>query len=94
MDGLASVPPLLLRLVRIVAIVLAFLVPYLAVIWWLRRRDQRRLEVQAQLREMEQAIWEEQLSDEERERRRQYRAQQVEIAREARRRLGLPEEKA
>ena len=83
---------LLLQLASGVAIVLVFVGPYLAATWWLRRRDQRRLDVQAQLREMEQAIWEEQLSDEERARRRQYRAQQVAIHQEARRRLGLPEE--
>jgi hypothetical protein len=50
--------------------------------------------VQQQLREMEQAIYEETLPEEQREWRRQYRAQQVEIRREARRRLGLPEEKS
>ena len=57
MDGLASVPHLLLQLAGIVAIVLGFLVPILAVVWWLNRRDRRRREVQEQLREMEQAIW-------------------------------------
>jgi uncharacterized protein HemX len=62
------------------------------VLWWLHRRDQRRLEVQQQLRDMEQAIYEETLPEHEREWRRQYRAQQAEIRREARRRLGLPEE--
>lgn len=54
-----------------------------------------RLELQAlqeQLRQMEEAIREEQLSDEEREWRRQWRKRQAEIKREARRRLGLPEE--
>jgi hypothetical protein len=42
MDGLASVPHLLLQLARVVAIVLVFLVPVLAVVWWLNRRDRRR----------------------------------------------------
>jgi hypothetical protein len=56
---------------------------------WARAEEARR-----QLREMEEAIREEQLSDDEREWRRQYRARQAEITREARRRLGLPDEEA
>jgi hypothetical protein len=61
-------------------------------IWVVNRRDRRRWEVQEQLREMEQAIQEEGLPDEQREGLRRYREEQAEIKREARRRLGLPEE--
>jgi hypothetical protein len=43
---------------------------------------------------MEQQVREEQLSEGERERQRRYRQQQAEIRREARRRLGLPEEES
>jgi hypothetical protein len=41
---------------------------------------------------MEEQIREERLPDEERERRRRARAHEAEVKREARRRLGLPEE--
>jgi cbb3-type cytochrome oxidase subunit 3 len=65
----------------------------LGVVWWLNRRDrrwaaeaQRRWELQDQVWAMERQIWDEQLSDEEREWRRQYREQQAEVRREARRR--------
>jgi hypothetical protein len=58
----------------------------------LTRRDRRRREVQAQLRELERQIWRESLPDEPREVLEAADRQQVEIAREARRRLGLPEE--
>jgi type II secretory pathway pseudopilin PulG len=92
MDGLASVPHLLLQLARIVAIILAFLVPVLAVVWWLNRRDRRQREVQAQIWDLERQIREEAMSEEERHLHRQWRQQQADIAREARRRLGLPEE--
>jgi hypothetical protein len=53
--------------------------------------EDRRQALQQQLRELEEAIREEQLSDDAREWRRQYRAREAEITREARRRLGLPE---
>jgi hypothetical protein len=43
---------------------------------------------------MEQQIREEQMSEEEREWHRHYRERQAKIRREARRRLGLPEEEA
>jgi hypothetical protein len=56
------------------------------------RRNRRRAELQRQLREMEQAIYEETLPEDEREALRRVRDQRVEIQREARRRLGLPEE--
>ena len=92
-DFLASVPHLLLQLARGVAIALVFLVPVLAVVWWLNRRDRRRREVQAQLWEMEQSIREEAMPEEARAWHRQWRQQQAEIHREARRRLGLPEER-
>jgi hypothetical protein len=54
--------------------------------------DDRRQALQHQLRDMEQAIREEQLSDAEREWRRQYQAREAAITQEARRRLGLPDE--
>jgi hypothetical protein len=80
------------------AIVLVCIVGMLSavVVWelmgWLNRRDQRRWEVREQLREMEQAIREEAMPEEERERQRRYRQEQAEVTREARRRLGLPDE--
>jgi len=80
------------------AIVLACIVGMLpaGVVWglmpWLFRRDGRRREVREQLREIEQAIREEAMSDEEREWWRQYRERQAAIRHEARRRLGLPDE--
>jgi hypothetical protein len=61
-------------------------------IWVMNRRDRRRWEVQEQLRDMEQAIREEGLPDEEREWLRRYRRREAAIKQEARRRLGLPEE--
>jgi hypothetical protein len=62
-----------------------------------RRRQEdaehdRRWAIQRQLWDMEQQIWDEQLSDEEREWRREAQARGAEVRREARRRLGLPEE--
>jgi hypothetical protein len=54
---------------------------------WAREEEMRR-----QLREMEAAIREEQMSEEERAWHRRYREHQTEITQEARRRLGLPEE--
>jgi hypothetical protein len=74
-------------------------------VWWLTRRDRRqwdarfaadrrRSELQRQLWQMEEQIREERLSDEEREWRRRYREEQGAVTREARRRLGLPEEDA
>jgi uncharacterized membrane protein len=62
------------------------------VVWGMTRRNRRRAELQRQLREMEQAIYEETLPEDEREALRRVREQRVEIQREARRRLGLPEE--
>jgi hypothetical protein len=52
----------------------------------------RRMELAEQLRQVEEQIREERLPDEEREWRRRYREEQSAIKREARRRLGLPEE--
>lgn len=71
--------------------------------WWLDRRDRpRRQREQAErerqsavrelLRELEQQIREEQMTDEARAWHRQYRERQAAIRREARRRLGLPED--
>jgi hypothetical protein len=51
--------------------------PFLLFLWWLTRRDRRRWARQQQVWEMERQIWDKQLSHAERE---------------ARRRLGLPEE--
>jgi hypothetical protein len=62
------------------------------VIRWLNRRDRRQREVQEQLWEMERQIWRESLPDWQREALEEADRKQVEIAREARRRLGLPEE--
>jgi len=56
--------------------------------------EDRRQALQQQLRELEQQIREEQWSDEERAWHQASRARQAEIHREARRRLGLPEEDA
>jgi hypothetical protein len=72
--------------------------------WWLNRRDRRRMEqrsdahrremeLQHQLWDMQDQIREENLPEDEREWRRQYRQREAEVKREARRRLGLPEEK-
>jgi hypothetical protein len=69
-----------------------FLVPGLAVVCWLNRRDRRRREVQQQLWDLEQQIWRESLPDKQREALEEADRKQVEIRREARRRLGLPEE--
>jgi hypothetical protein len=68
-------------------------------LWWFWRRSrreaaegQRQYAVQQQVWELERQIRDEQLSDEERERQPQARAQAAEVRREARRRVGLPEE--
>jgi hypothetical protein len=68
-------------------------------IWWMNRRltrrwklQDQRWELQDQLRDMEQAIREEAMSDEVREWWRRHRERQAAIKREARRRLGLPDE--
>ena len=77
--------------------------PFLLCLWWLNRRDRRRWAheqaertrqwaLQQQVWEMEQQIWDEQLSDEAREAQRQARERAAAVRREARRRLGLPEE--
>jgi hypothetical protein len=67
-----------------------------AVIWgviaWVHRRDRRRWDLYEQRRDLEQQIYEETLPEEQRAWRQQFRAQQAAITREARRRLGLPEE--
>lgn len=77
--------------------------PFLLLRGYVNRRDrhrwtqgeaecERQWTLQQQVRDLEQQIWEGQLSEEERERRRQARARAAEIRGEARRRLGLPEE--
>jgi hypothetical protein len=58
----------------------------------LSERDRRYWAVREQVREIEQQIREEAMSEEWRDWHRQWRQQQAEITREARRRLGLPEE--
>jgi hypothetical protein len=70
-------------------------VALVAMHWCMRRaqrRDQRRLELRLQLLELERQIREEALPEEERARLAAYRAEQAEVKREARRRLGLPED--
>jgi hypothetical protein len=71
-------------------------VPVWGLTWWLMRRDERRIlrrwDVERQLSAMAQAIREERLPEQERAWLSQSRAQQAEITREARRRIGLPEE--
>jgi hypothetical protein len=68
------------------------------VLCWLNARDTRRIlrrwEMERQLRDLEAQIYEERLPEAEQERRRQFREAQAEVKREARRRLGLPEEEA
>jgi len=54
--------------------------------------EDRREAVRRQLQELEEQIREEQRSDEERAWRQQYREREAAITREARRRLGLPDE--
>ena len=57
-----------------------------------QRGDRRYWAVREQVREIEQQIREEAMSEEERHWHCQWRQRQADIAREARRRLGLPEE--
>jgi hypothetical protein len=64
----------------------------LAIIWWLNRRDRRQREMQAQIWDLERQIWRESLPDWQREALEEADRKQVGIRREARRRLGLPEE--
>ena len=92
MDWLTSVPSLLLQLARGVAIGVVIMLPFVAITWWAQRREQRRWAVHAQVMAMRQQIHEEAMSEEWRDWHRQHRQQQAEIAREARQRLGLPEE--
>jgi hypothetical protein len=62
------------------------------VLGWLTRRNRRRSELPRQLWQLEEQIREERLPDEGRERRRRSREAQAAVQREARRRLGLPDE--
>ena len=78
--------------VPVVAIVGGLWLILWLVIRGLNRRDRRRWALHEQLREMERQIWEESLPDWQREAILESRQQQADIAREARRRLGLPEE--
>jgi hypothetical protein len=79
------------------------MLPWWLVAWRSMRRDRRHWQqkaaedarqwaLQRQLWDLEQQIWDEQLSEEEHERRRQAQARVAEVRREARQRLGLPEE--
>jgi len=61
------------------------------VTWRLTRRDRRRWELQQQIWAMERAICDEMMPDWQREALEEAAQQRREIAREARRRLGLPE---
>jgi hypothetical protein len=65
---------------------------FLGWLWWSTVRDRRRSELQRQIWEMERQILDEGLPDEERERRRAAKARVAAVRREARRRLGLPDE--
>jgi Superinfection immunity protein len=91
MDWLASVPSLLLQLARGMAIGGLIMGPFVVITRWAQRREQRRWAVREQMMTMRQQIREESMSEEWRHWHRQWRQQQAEIAREARR-LGLPEE--
>jgi hypothetical protein len=66
--------------------------PFLLLQAWESRRLRRRWELQDQLREIEDQIWLDSLPEWQREAMERGRQQRAEIKREARRRLGLPEE--
>jgi hypothetical protein len=83
---------MLRQLARGVAIGGLIMGPFIVITWWVHRRDHRRWAVREQLRDLEQQIREEAMSEEQRDWHRQFRQQQADIAPEARRRLGLPEE--
>jgi hypothetical protein len=75
---------------------LVAMLPGLLLCWWLTRRDMRQIRQESEARHRQWAL-ERQLRDMEqsiREERRQSRLRDPEITREARRRLGLPEEDA
>jgi hypothetical protein len=91
-DSLTSVPQVFLSIASCVAIGVVIMLPFVAIIWWVHRRDQRLWVVQQQVRELEQQIWERALPDWQREAILESRQRQAEIRREARRRLGWPEE--
>jgi hypothetical protein len=92
LDRLASVPQILRTIVIGVGLGVMVMLPGVTLLWWVHHGDQRHREVQAQVRAMEQQIREEAMSEEARDWHRQWRQRQADIAREARRRLGLPEE--
>ena len=74
---------------------LGLMLPFWGFLGWFYvriRTDQRRWAVQQQIWAMERQIWDEALSDEAREEQRLARERTAEVRREARRRLGLPEE--
>jgi hypothetical protein len=78
-----------------VAIWLVITMPMWALLWWSHRRfktDRRRWEVQRQVWDMEQQIMDEQLPYEVRQSQRRARQRAAEVRREARRRLGLPDD--
>jgi hypothetical protein len=92
LDWLISGSHVLLQLAQGVGLGVVLMLPCAMIMWWVTRRDRRRWEMRDQLRDMELAIWEESLPDWQREVIQEQRQQQAEIRREARRRLGLPEE--
>jgi hypothetical protein len=78
-----------------VAIWLVITTPMWALLWWNHRRcqaDRRRWEVQRQVWDMERQIMDKQLPDEVRQSQRRARQRAAEVRREARRRLGLPDD--
>ena len=76
----------------VLVVPLVGLAPILVLQRWWQRRDRRRWELDRQLRELEDQIWLDSLPDEDRQAIKRGRQQRREIRREARRRLGLPEE--
>jgi hypothetical protein len=85
--------PFVLMLLSVLGFV-GFLVGVGGWVWWSIRRERRQTELSRQLFEMKQAIREEGLPDDVREELVRQRERQVEITREARRRLGLPEDES
>jgi hypothetical protein len=92
MDWLAVGLHLLSHVAGGVMVGVLIMLPFVAITWWFQRRDQRSWVVHEQVMEMQQRLREEAMSEEWRDWHRQWQAQQVDIAHEAQRRLGLPEE--
>lgn len=82
-------------MIEAVLIFLAINIPARVFLWWFWRRmaaGRRRWELERPIWDMERRIWDEQLSDEDRVRRHAAQARIAAVRREARRRLGLPDE--